>query len=218
MILLKGKNELRISSEELEEITRKFERVVLDIGTGDGKQIYRNAKNDRSTLYIGVDPVKENMAETASKIIKKPAKGGLDNVLLVVGTIENIPEELKNCADSVTVVLPWGSLLESVVKPIAASLQNIVYAAKEGAEFLFIFTYSEICESGEIQRRNLPEINLEYFGDLYRETLKNVGLRVQNVEILNNDDIKGFASLWAKRLGYGRKRDFFKITGVVERQ
>lgn len=210
-----GKNNIVLTQEEFISKASDFNFVHIDIGTGDGRQVYRFAKDNPNTLYVGIDPVKSNMLEISNKIIKKPAKGGLNNLILVIGAIENIPKELEAAADSLTVLFPWGSLLEGLVKPIPAILQNIVYLAKNSAMFEFILTYSESFESGEIQRRNLPDINLDYFDTTYRAELKHIGLNVENIEVLDNKYIRLFESQWSKRLAYGRKRDFFRIQGHV---
>ena len=57
-------------------------------------------------FYVGIDPVSENMAEYASKSIKKPSKGGISNALYVVAAAEEMPRELYNKADKIYVNLP----------------------------------------------------------------------------------------------------------------
>ncbi|MDR2337934.1 MAG: 16S rRNA (adenine(1408)-N(1))-methyltransferase NpmA [Deltaproteobacteria bacterium] len=217
MIILSGKHEVILSQKELVAKVCQFKSVHLDLGTGDGKQVYRYAKNNPDTLYIGIDAVKANLVEISSKITKKPMKGGLNNVILVISAIEELPTELQNIANSLTIFLPWGSLLEGLVKPVASFLKNIVFVAKNSTSFEFVITYSELFESSEIQRRQLPDININYFNEMYRATLKELGLIIENIEVLDNEDIKLFESQWAKRLAYGRKRDFFRIQGHVKK-
>ena len=213
--VLSGKTAKEIQKNEFDEITAKFKKICIDIGTGDGKNIYRKAKNDKETLYIGLDPVRDNMEEIAVKIAKKPEKGGLDNALLVISTAENLPDELCSVADRVTVLFPWGVLLEGIVKPEEKFILAVKKAAKSGAEFEFITTYSANCEENMMETRGMPELSIEYFNGEYKEKLKGYGLTINNIELLDNEYVKGFDSKWARRLAFGRKRDFYRITGII---
>ena len=114
MIILHGKEKKNMTAEELDALIAQFSRVVIDVGTGDGKNVYKSAKGAPDTLYIGLDAAAENMTDTAKKLMKKPEKGGLANCLLVVGTAENPPIELQGKADELTVYFPWGTLLQGV--------------------------------------------------------------------------------------------------------
>ncbi|MCR5214985.1 MAG: 16S rRNA (adenine(1408)-N(1))-methyltransferase NpmA [Eubacterium sp.] len=207
-----------MSLSALQEYMGPYQRVSIDIGTGDGKRLYRVAKGDPDTFYIGIDPVKENMTDTSKKIEKKPEKGGLKNLILVVGAVEALPEELYGLGNEVTVYFPWGSLLESVVKPLPESMQEIHKIARDGAIFTFITTYQTSYEANEIEKRHLPDLSIEYFEGEYSENLKNLGFNVESVTELSLDDVKALGTQWAKRLGSGRARKYFKIDGIIEKK
>lgn len=213
--VLRGRTAKEISEDELRLLICAYDKVCIDIGTGDGKNIYRKAKNDKETFYIGLDPVKENMEETAVKIAKKPEKGGVENTLLVVSTAENLPPELYGIADYITVLFPWGVLLEGIVKPEEEFIAALRKAAKPRAKFEFITTYSANCEENMMETRNMPELSTEYFNGEYKDRLSQYGLTVQNVELFDNEYVKSFDSKWARRLAFGRKRDFYRITGTT---
>ena len=57
MLILKGTKTVDLSKDELTEIIGQFDRVHIDLGTGDGRNIYKLAINDQNTFYIGIDPV-----------------------------------------------------------------------------------------------------------------------------------------------------------------
>ncbi|MBR4766713.1 MAG: 16S rRNA (adenine(1408)-N(1))-methyltransferase NpmA [Clostridia bacterium] len=213
--VLRGKTSEEIDKDVLNSLISSYKKICIDIGTGDGKNIYRKAKNDKGTFFIGLDPVKDNMVEIAVKMAKKPEKGGLDNALLVVSTAESLPEELYGTADRVTVLFPWGVLLEGIVKPEGKFINAVKKAAKIGAEFEFITTYSANCEENMMEIRGMPELSLDYFNGEYKDKLLKYGLTVQNVELLDNEFVKGFDSKWARRLAFGRKRDFYRIAGII---
>ena len=71
MLILKGTKTVDLSKDELTEIIGQFDRVHIDLGTGDGRNIYKLAINDQNTFYIGIDPVKENLFDISKKIIKR---------------------------------------------------------------------------------------------------------------------------------------------------
>lgn len=215
MIVLTGKEEYTMSFEEFHSLTTGFGKICLDIGTGDGKNVYRKARANPDTLYIGIDPAKDNMLEIASKASKKPEKGGAPNMLLVLACAEALPPELDGCADEVTVLFPWGILLEGIIKPKAEFLSSIRKAAKNGAAFEFVTTYCGACEENTINIRGLPELSMEYFQGEYNDTLRESGYIIETVELHGNDYVKNFDSKWAKRLAFGRKRDFFRVTGTI---
>ena len=208
-------SEQDMTAEQLCEYISGYSSVCVDIGTGDGKRLYRVAKADPDTLYIGIDPVRENMLDTAKKSAKKPEKGGLKNLLLVIGAVEKLPTELDGLADEVTVYFPWGSLLECVVKPVDSSMEQIHRIARSGAEFTFITTYQTSYEAGEIEKRQLPELSLSYFETEHAERLRGLGFVTESVTELTAEDVQALGTQWAKRLGTGRARQYFRISGHI---
>ncbi len=215
-ILSSGKPET-IDAEALQMRLQPYQRVHIDIGTGDGRNIYKAALQDPDTFFIGIDPVRENMLEIAKKSAKKPAKGGAANMLLVIASAEALPPELSGIADSVSVYFPWGSLLECIIKPVEETLAKITGLMKPRAAFTFITTYSDSYEEGEMQRRGLPQLSLAYFQDeAYVSRLRALHLIVTECTEYDNEFVKQFNSLWAKRLAFGRKRAFYRVSGHFE--
>lgn len=216
MWILQGIQTAELSLEAFLSAVNRHQRVHIDIGTGDGRNIYRLAVSDSDTLYIGIDPARENMFEMSRKITKKPAKGGLSNVLFVVAAAEALPPELSGIADSISVLFPWGTLLEYVIRPSEEMLSNMAGIAKNGAKFEFLTTYSDMYEEGEISRRGLPAIDVAYFqSERYTTACRNAGFWIEGVAEYDNEYVKQYNSLWAKRLAFGRKRSFFQIVGKI---
>ena len=52
MLILKGTKTVDLSKDELTEIIGQFDRVHIDLGTGDGRNIYKLAINDQNTFYM----------------------------------------------------------------------------------------------------------------------------------------------------------------------
>lgn len=218
MMILSGSKLVELSQEELAARISGYQQVHIDIGTGDGRNIFKSASKNPDTFYIGIDPAKDNMLEISKKISKKPAKGGLENVILVVASVESLPPELYGMADSISIYFPWGTLLECVIKPVEEMLACIAKLAKDNTRFEFITTYSGSYEEGEMTRRELPPISLEYFSEArYVTAMKGQGFHITQVDEYDNEYVKQFNSLWAKRLAFGRKRAFYRIAGNIEK-
>ena len=112
MKIVIGNKKSELSKTDLENLTKKFDKTALDIGTGDGRFIYEKAIKNPKNLYIGIDP-----AENQLKIYSKKAnRKKLQNAIFAIGSIENLPPELLSSIDELYINLPWGTLLEKMVK------------------------------------------------------------------------------------------------------
>lgn len=211
---LNGKN-IRIV-EELTKYTDGFDRVEVDVGTGDGRFVYVHARKNPGIFYIGIDPVAENMFEYASKSSQKPSKGGLTNVLYVVAAAEDLPKELSNVADKIYVTLPWGSLLEGIIKGNQIILGNLSNITKRQAEFEFCFTYDVLHEANEILKRELPIITLDYIKGDIANKYTDCGFRLEEVNLLTQRELRLYPTTWAKRLGFGKMREVFVLKGTID--
>ena len=110
---VKGNKAVDISVENLKEVAAEYTSVHVDLGTGDGRFVYEAALKDQSTLFIGVDPVEKQLREYSVKSVRKK----LSNVLFLTSSLENLPINLTEIADKVSVILPWGTLLGQIVNP-----------------------------------------------------------------------------------------------------
>jgi len=76
-------------------------------------------------LFIASDANPSLLLETAWKAGRKPARGGISNLICIAEPLDVLAAELGAVADRVTVILPWGSLLRSVAAPDVNSLRSI---------------------------------------------------------------------------------------------
>jgi 16S rRNA (adenine(1408)-N(1))-methyltransferase len=88
--------------------------VIVYIGTGDGRYVFRSARAHPDKFYIGIDVQPKALEKISEKIHRKPEKGGLPNVLFVQAPVEELPPELNQVADEIHIHFPLGSLLRSV--------------------------------------------------------------------------------------------------------
>ncbi len=211
---LNGKNIEKIAA--LTKHIENFKCVEVDIGTGDGRFVYAQAKKNSDIFYIGIDPVAENMFEYASKSALKPSKGGVSNAVFIVAAVEDLPEELNNIADKIHVMLPWGSLLEGIIKGNLHVLENLAKIAKQQAEFEFCFTYDVLREANEIVKRELPIITLDYLKDYLAKKYSVCGFTLKEVNLMTEKELRTYPTTWAKRLGFGRTREVFVVKGTID--
>ena len=113
-------NSTRKNSENLSDDTG--EGVIVDIGTSDGRFVYRSAESNPNKFFIGIDANAKPLEKISMKATRKPSKGGLPNVLFIQSAVEDLPEELNASADEIHIHFPWGSLLAAVVSAMKTYL------------------------------------------------------------------------------------------------
>src|SRR6185437_11098206 len=115
------------------ELRSGYAAVAVDVGTGDGRFAYQLASDDARRFVVGIDALAEPMGERAAIAARKPARGGRPNLVFVHAAVEALPVELRGVADEISVQLPWGALLEGIVRARADVLQGIAGLGRRGA-------------------------------------------------------------------------------------
>jgi 16S rRNA (adenine(1408)-N(1))-methyltransferase len=164
-------------------------------------------------LVIGVDAVAENLRAQARKLAAKPARGGLPNALLGRLALADAPGALKDLADRLTVLLPWGALLSAVARPEAGDLAALRAICREGAAIRFVFGYGPEADGTRVKELALPAIDddagLAALSARYRDA--GFTVRARGVSVA---EIRTLPTTWAKRLAFsGRQRPFVEVSG-----
>jgi 16S rRNA (adenine(1408)-N(1))-methyltransferase len=206
MIILEGGKKVKIPPNQIKEILNKFETIVLDIGTGDGRFIYKSALKQPKTLFIGMDPLTSQMSAYSSKINRKK----LDNTLLVIGSIENIPTDLFSYVDKIYINLPWGSLLEKIIKAENTHIREINSLLKQNGEVEIIFGYDPEHEPTEVQRLELPSIISKKDVEKLLSNFKEY-FEITELSRLSKNELGKIDTTWAKKLKFGKDRIIHKI-------
>lgn len=204
------KNKEIVNLDFMKSILLDYNKIVVDLGTGNGKFIYEKAIKTPDVFYIGIDPIEENIVEYYKK--KKKLKSyKLQNLVFVISAIQDIYEGLFDLADEIYINFPWGSLLEGIVKGDQYLLENIYSLSKDKGNIYLTFTYSNIYEAGEIERRGLPLLSLEYLDNVLRNKFMAAGLSIIDYGYLAKDRLKSFGTLWAKRIYLTKDRQVYYI-------
>lgn len=115
--------------------SRGDRRLMLDLGTGDGKHVLAEARRRPDEMVVGLDAGPDAMRKTAQRAAAKVAKGGVPNAVFVWAAAEALPPELSD-VDELHCLMPWGSLLRALVRPDVDVLRNIAQICVAGAPFL----------------------------------------------------------------------------------
>lgn len=197
MYLVKGTKRINASLADLD--CTKFVQKSLDLGTGDGRFVYKHAKDYPDTFWVGVDPAETQLRVYSAKINRER----LQNVALVVADAENLPQEFTGFFNEIYINFPWGTLLKLVVEPTELFLHNLHQVTKPAAKIKMVFGYKFDLEPSEYERLQLPEVNEQYIKDKLIPRYQDAGFTLENFSQLNNKDLVNYETSWSKKLGYG---------------
>jgi len=195
--LIQGRARPWLAIEELRQRAAGASMVHVDVGTGDGRLVYRLARMDRTGLFIGVDANAEALREVSYRASRKPARGGVANALFVRSALEELPGPLLGMADRVTVFYPWGSLLRALVEADAASLRALAGVARPGGSF-----------EARLNRSAVDPISLDL--EALPSAYRNAGIDVAWEWSSADDD----RTSWAARLAPHERR-ILRLEGTI---
>ncbi|MFY0537533.1 hypothetical protein [Nannocystis pusilla] len=185
--------------------------VHLDFGTGDGAFALRRARSEPSTLVIGVDASAEGLREPSRRAAGKPARGGLGNAMFGVLPLERAPGELIGLVDSLTVLLPWGSLLRAVALPEAEGWRGCAGCASRGVAADRIRLRSRRSAGSASAARIAGGGRAAALVQAYARAGFTVTARATSRE-----EVGSLPTTWAKKLAYSNsEREFVALTGVA---
>lgn len=181
---------------------RDDRRLVLDLGTGDGKHVLAVARDRPGDLVVGLDAGPDAMRKTAQKASARPAKGGVPNALFVWGAVEALPAQLAG-VDEVHCLMPWGSLLRALVQPDPDVLRGVAAVCRPGAPFLLTLNLHAwrpaVADVGD---------TVEPTPDSVRDELAPVyagaGWQVEDVDYPDAAALAELGTSWTKRLASTR--------------
>jgi 16S rRNA (adenine(1408)-N(1))-methyltransferase len=208
MIQIKGNKKINLEDEKLLDHAEDYEEVILDMGTGDGRFVYKSALENPSKLYVGIDPAEKQMELFSKKATRKKVY----NAMFIVGSIEMLPFKLNNFADKIYVILPWGSLLKNIIEPDQNNIKKVSGLLKPEGNLQIIFGYNPRFEPSESQRLNLPEINDELIHQNIVPKIEEYGnLSLQQQNTLTKNELFNFETTWSKKLTFGAERPLFQL-------
>ncbi len=187
MEIIRGSVSREMDGDELKERTAGFGRVLLDLGTGDGRYVRRWAERRPDWFAIGVDASRENLREHS--------RARLSNLLFIISGAQVLPRELAGMASRLTINFPWGSLLDGLLMADSAVLDGIAALARRGAALELCLNAGALAEFGR---------TLYAGADRIRENLIRCGWLVDVPRMLDTAALRALPSTWARRIAVGR--------------
>ncbi|MFD9477527.1 rRNA methyltransferase [Streptomyces nojiriensis] len=215
MQIVRGKRLAEFGSDELTDFVGMAGRVVVDVGTGDGRTAYRLAKANPDWRVIGLDPAWQRMSEISTKSSRKPAKGGTPNLLLVNAAVEAVPASLHGIADQLLVLMPWGKLLRGVVAGEADVCGGLRRLAKPGTMLDILIGASIWEEPVPLDIRDLPRLTPEYVDSELGSRLADSGWKVTDMTLGTSLDVDWMTSSWSRRLASSAPEPIARIQSLA---
>ncbi|MGH2348455.1 MAG: methyltransferase domain-containing protein [bacterium] len=198
LAIVRGKRVERVPAEQVRAWARGFARAVVDVGTGDGRWLYRRARAHPEWACIGIDANPDRMREVSFRAARKPARGGVPNLCFIRASIDGLPQALRGIADEIYILYPWGSLLDAVWTPRAEALSAIGSLAKPGGRLEVRVNTSAVAD----RAARTAELTAGYAAG---------GIRLRDVRL----DAAPSRTSWAKRIAHGRDARVILLNGTV---
>ena len=177
----------------------RYDRLHIDIGTGDGAFALRLARETPSTAVLGVDTCLDNLA--------KPVRKGPDNLRLLACDATSPPAWLRYRADALSINFPYGSLFHAVVGGDPSALAAVLSLARPGARIEIRVNASAGAAYG---------IPAEAIREGLTAAIAGLAPREASVTVVPHDQMSVFPSTWAKRLAYGRPSEVVVATAMLD--
>ena len=211
MRVLRGTSVVESDEGVLAGLREPGRSVIIDVGTGDGRYVYAMARDDPSSLYIGIDPDAVAMAEYAFRASRKPARGGAANVLYVVAGLAQLPPELSGLAAIVRVNFPWAGLLRGILTADVSSTAALAGLMAPGAFLEIVLSYDPQHDRAATEGEALPPLSETFIRETLAKAYRGAGIEFTEARLLSMDEALAIPSTWGRRLLHGRPRDVFFI-------
>ncbi|MEZ4449947.1 MAG: hypothetical protein R3B09_10750 [Nannocystaceae bacterium] len=161
---------------------------------------------------IGVDASADRLRETSRRLAAKPSRGGLPNAHLGVMALEQAPGALAGLASSVSVLLPWGSLLRAIACADPEGLTRLRGLARDGADLRIVFGHGD-ADATARRDHGLPDLDDDdALADLVAG-YRRVGLAI-DARPIDRREVGELDTTWAKKLAFsGNVRRFVELRG-----
>ena len=199
METIRGRTPLDLDLTQLHERVASYNRIILDLGTGDGRYVHCLAERNPNWFIIGVDSCRENL--------HKHSRAKLSNLLFVIASAQDLPHELNGLVSHITINFPWGSLLESLLTDDSRLMHGLEIISSSAASVDIRLNGGALAKVGW---------TLESGAERIHNNLLQAGWQINAPVTMNADALRSFPSTWAKRLAFGRDPRAMAMTGYFK--
>ena len=187
------------------------ERVLVDVGCGDGRHTLRWAEREPAALVVGVD------AETTrlDRALTGARRRRLDRLLFVTWSMgEPLPALVGRCA-GIAVVMPWGSLLDGMLGGDDAVLRSVLELGAAGAELTAVVNVRPWDAPASVDRKlaATPEPTAAHLAGL-ADRYAALGWRLGPPTWLAEAEARALGSSWASRVVAARASRLLRLNAV----
>lgn len=192
-----GSRRLALGGADLLALASPYPRVLVDLGTGDGRFVDHIARTHTDTFAIGIDACREQLAARS--------RSARANALYLIANALDLPVELDGMATHLTINFPWGSLLTGLVRGDTALFNRITAITRPGAQLELWLNAGVMSEAG---------VDLEAGARSIRRLLRDAGFAMQPPSLASAADLRAYPSTWAHRLAFGRDPRALRLHGM----
>jgi 16S rRNA (adenine(1408)-N(1))-methyltransferase len=167
----------------------------IDLGTGDGAFALAHARAHPETAVLGIDACLDHL--------RAPARRQPVNLRFVAANALALPTATIPPAGRVTINFPYGSLLRGLVEADPGLLAGLDALLAPGEQVEVRANATAFVATG---LDTSP-------GAIDRSLQRLDGIRVTS-RALDQAELRAVPSTWAKRLGYGRPTQVWRVTGI----
>jgi hypothetical protein len=198
METIRGRRSLDLDLTGLNDRLANYNRVILDLGTGDGRYVHCLADNFPDAFVIGVDACRENLHEHS--------RLKLTNALFIIASAQELPHELNGLVSHITINFPWGSLLQSLLTNDPALMRGLESISRSVTSINVRLNGGALAEQGWTLEAGA--------GQIYNN-LVHANWRIKPPVMMSADVLRSFPSTWAKRLAFGRDPHATHLSGYM---
>jgi 16S rRNA (adenine(1408)-N(1))-methyltransferase len=196
METIRGRKSLELDFNGFKERLANYNRIILDLGTGDGRYARYLADKNPDRFIIGVDACRENLREHS--------QAKLQNMLFVIASAQDLPKELNGLVSHITINFPWGSLLEGLLTGDPMLMRGLESISRASTSVDLRLNGGALAEVGT---------TLEAGAEAIYNNLLRAGWQVETPVMMATSALRSFPSTWAKRLAFGRDPRAVEMSG-----
>jgi 16S rRNA (adenine(1408)-N(1))-methyltransferase len=196
METIRGKKSFNIDFNEFTLRHKNYNRLILDLGTGDGKFAFHYAQAFPNHFVIGLDSCRENLHEYS--------RANLSNLIYDIANAQHLPCELYGVISHIHINFPWGSLLQSLLRGDVNLFCGLEKISTPHALIHLNLNAGALNEQGWSLPNGVEQVEVN---------LKRAGWQMNGQKEMNIQTLKKFPSAWSKRIAVGRDPRAISLSG-----